>query len=338
MANIKADCFVILPPYTENNAIVFGRNSLEPKGEVQKISFHDDGDIPIISQHFDSGSESGANAKNVSVGLVWTTNESDDLKSTDIVKNVLQNSSTAEEAVQNIGNLIETKGNSESKYSFVVCDTSSAWLISTGGQLWAAEIIEGFRRIPSNGLAVTTKIDKSSENLGDKLKDLGLWDGNDDLDFAKSFSSIPNEENWPEGLNPTDDGTFNLRNMLDILRSAANDDAGSSSVSILTPSGISCHWYTATPNPSESVYKPFIFSPAPKISPLTIKVDNGDSMTMLQKLHSQRNWEKIGDLLKSLESTCIDEVNQFLSENPEPNQELDELMKDCVEAEVKFYR
>lgn len=49
---------------------------------------------------------------------------------------------------------------------------------------------------------------------------------------------------------------------------------------------------------------------------------------MLHKLHDQLNWENVGELLNSLEARCVDEVKSFL----------DELMKDCVEAEVKLYR
>ena len=109
-------------------------------------------------------------------------------------------------------------------------------------------------------------------------------------------------------------------------------------MSTLTPDGISCHWFTGTPNPVESVFKPFIFTPNTRISPLTKTPDN-ESETILYKLHSNRNWDAIGILLRSLELTCVDEVKRFLNENPgTPNQELDELMKDCVEAEVKFYR
>lgn len=104
---------------------------------------------------------------------------------------------------------------------------------------------------------------------------------------------------------------------------------------------LSCHWFTATPNPSESVFKPFIFTENCRISPLTkMPTDdgNGAERTLLQKLHGQRNWPAVGELLKSLEATCVDEVKRALTQAKLPNQEFDELLKDCVEAEVKFYR
>lgn len=108
-------------------------------------------------------------------------------------------------------------------------------------------------------------------------------------------------------------------------------------VSTLSPNGISCHWFTGTPNPNESVFKPFIFTPNVRISNITKYVDGEDTTTLI-KFHSKRKWDMVGDLLKSLERSCVDEVESFLSEHNEPNHELDELMKDCVEAEVKFYR
>lgn len=44
-------------------------------------------------------------------------------------------------------------------------------------------------------------------------------------------------------------------------------------VSVLSPPGSakpSCHWFTATPDPSISVYKPFVFTPHVQISHLTL--------------------------------------------------------------------
>lgn len=125
--------------------------------------------------------------------------------------------------------------------------------------------------------------------------------------------------------------------MFDVLRSLNDDNAKSSHVSVLNSNRNSVNWFTGT-STKESVFKPFVFTPGARISPLT-KTKDGDEDTQLNKLHSNRKWEVVGSLLQSLEKTCVDEVNSFLSENPgTPNQELDDLMKDCVEAEVKFYR
>lgn len=125
--------------------------------------------------------------------------------------------------------------------------------------------------------------------------------------------------------------------MFDTLRTAANDNTSrSASVSVLSKNGISSHWFTATPNASESVFKPFVFAPKPKISPLTKAPPDGE-VTLLHKLHGQRKLASL-EHLKALETACVKEVSAYLKEHPVANEELDELMKDCVEAEVKFYR
>ena len=66
------------------------------------------------------------------------------------------------------------------------------------------------------------------------------------------------------------EGKFKVQDMLSILR---HENSGicmtggflttGSQVSVLTPDGCnspSCHWFTATPNPKVSIFKPFVFS------------------------------------------------------------------------------
>lgn len=207
------------------------------------------------------GAESGANEKNVSVGISWTDSEPDEgsVKSADLARFALQRSSSASEALDVITSLNENYGNESSKFSFVICDPTEAWILNLCGKLWAAEKISSeCRKLPSTGLAIRTQIDKSIDDLGDKLKEKGLWDGSGDLDFAKSFSSEPSNAEWNQD-EPPSDGGFSLTDMFEVLIST--DTAGSSQVSILKATGISCHWFTATPNPKESVFKPFAFAP-----------------------------------------------------------------------------
>lgn len=167
-----------------------------------------------------------------------------------------------------------------------------------------------------------------------------------DLDFSKTLASSPASTacSWPTDQQPTDSDVessrFGLTNMFNVLRTCSTSDgvaAQTSQVSTLRSDGLSCHWFTATPNPSESVFKPFIFTDNVRISPLT-QISDGSDTTLLQRLHEQRNWSAVGNLLKSLETTCVEEVKRAICEDQVPNQEFDELLKDCVEAEVKFYR
>lgn len=114
----------------------------------------------------------------------------------------LERCSSASEVVTVIGGLAEQHGpdgvEGVGKQCFIVADSNEVWIVNVVGKLWAAESIDskhitivesdrninltisflsaGCRRIPA-ALTVTTKIDKSSENLPTKVQDLNLWNG-----------------------------------------------------------------------------------------------------------------------------------------------------------------
>lgn len=51
--------------------------------------------------------------------------------------------------------------------------------------------------------------------------------------------------------------------------------------------------------------------------------------------------ENILEVLRGMENNCVAEINEFFQKNSEGSaelSELDDLMKDCVETEVKYYR
>lgn len=154
----------------------------------------------------------------------------------------------------------------------------------------------------------------------------------------KNIFSITSADNWYD-QKPSSEASFTVTSMFKLLRSTDTAKSPQSShVAVLSPKGLSCNWFTATPNPQESVFKPFIFTSGARISPLT-QVPEGGDLPLLHKLHSQRKWEIVGSLLQSLEVTCVEEMDRYLNEHSGvENQELFDLMKDCVEAEVKFYR
>lgn len=171
-------------------------------------------------------------------------------------------------------------------------------------------------------------------------QDLALWDGSGEFNFTQAFptNTKPSSTTWP-GTEPNADAKFSVIDMFKTLRSVESDKLPQSShVSQLATIGASCHWFTATPNPKESVFKPFVFTPNARISPLTV-VPADATTTLLHKLYQQRDWSAVGNLLRSLEDACVTEMTRTLTEMGSiGNSELDELLKDCVEAEVKFYR
>lgn len=256
----------------------------------------------------------------------------------------MERSSTADEAISVIAKLTESyceSGDNAAKQCYLVCDPHAAWLVNVCGNVWAAEQIanETVRRISTVGFSITTKIDKSSENLSEKC--------NGDLNFAVAFGAGGAGESvaeWDAAEKPESaDATFDVTKMFSTLRSAAatsssSSNATSSHVSHLSGDHVSCHWFTATPNPCESVFKPFVFTNNARISQLTKSGGGDDEGTLLHKLHGQRQWALVGDLLQSLEASCVTEVNNLLAAHQVAPTELDELLKDCVEAEVKFYR
>lgn len=254
-----------------------------------------------------------------------------------LIRLALERSDSAEKAVDVINSLINQYNPDESietapKYAFFICDTKSAFVMNIVGKLWAAEQITEGVRVFGKGFSVTTKVDKKSEGLEDKLKELGL-STDTELNFSKSFSLEVPEVKWP-CEEPT--SGFSAEKMFEVLRASAegSEPIASSFVSVLKDSN-AVHWFTGTKDPRESVFKPFIFTNDAKVSPLTSLKDDDDE-TPLRKLHANRKWDQIGDLLKSLEKSCVDEVDGYVDNAP--TDELSELLKDCVEAEVKFYR
>lgn len=220
------------------------------------------------------------------------------------------------------------------KYGFFICDTKEAFVLNVVGKLWAAEqICEGFRAF-AKGFSVTTKIDRKSDGLEDKLKELGLFDGSGELNFAKAFSMEVPDAKWP-----SDDPAsgFSAQKMFEVLRASAegSEPIASSFVSVLKDPVATVHWFTGTPDPRESVFKPFIFTNDARMSPLT-SLKDGEDETPLRQLHENRKWDQVGELLQSLEKSCVDEVDSCI--DSAPTDELNDLLKDCVEAEVKFYR
>lgn len=248
----------------------------------------------------------------------------------------LERSESAESAVETISSLINQYNEDEAvdnapKYGFFICDTKEAFVMNIVGKLWAAEKINEGCRAFGKGFSVTTKIDKKSEGLEDKLKELGLFDGGE-LNFSKTFSMEVPDVKWSVD-EPTSD--FSAQKMFEVLRASAegNEPIASSFVSVLKDP-VAVHWLTGTPDPRESVFKPFIFTNDARVSPLTSLRE--DNETPLRKLHENRKWAEVGELLKTLEKSCVDEVDGYVDNAP--TDELNELLKDCVEAEVKFYR
>ncbi|BET00496.1 secernin [Nesidiocoris tenuis] len=315
------------------------------------------------------GAEMGANSEGVVIGneAVWTkvpdSDEPKALLGMDLVRLGLERGKSAEEALDVITSLLETYGQggpcSEDgrltyHNSFLIADPKCAWVLETAGKLWAAQkITDGFRNI-SNCLTITTSIDKMSDSVKTYAIDNNLWDGQGELNWAETFSSNSCDrlQTGNELLSKLSaDKKFSVARMMEVLRDVESgicmklggpgSVTASSQVSVLQEEHPCAHWFTGTPDPSVSVFKPFIFTPNVKISHHTV-AKNGEREHNLFKLHRDAVSAKPAVLsqLRDMEDKSVAETTSVISKlSPAASlSEFDELFKDVVETEVKFYK
>lgn len=139
-----------------------------------------------------------------------------------------------------------------------------------------------------------------------------------------------------------------------------------SQVSVISPPGSTtpcCHWLTATPDPSISLFKPFIFGPNPGVGKYTASPDFGDAdprkvkprfkkrVDRRHELYKQQ--EKVSSLLhrsdakggiilkniQELEGNCIGDVSEMLKNYEEQNySKVANLFDHMCEMEINFYK
>lgn len=122
------------------------------------------------------------------------------------------------------------------------------------------------------------------------------------------------------------------------------------------------HWFTGTPRPDLSVFKPFIFCQtpcmgkttlSPAAAPSEVRVRSGsqtcaDRRHLLYRMHEQgkevmesgtAHGKRLLETMRSLERQCIRDIGDFLNNFDQSlMDEVPELFKDITESEVKFYK
>jgi secernin len=231
------------------------------------------------------GAEMGANECGVVIGneAVWTKEPDDEtpaLLGMDLLRIGLERGANAHEALNVITDLLEKHGQGGAcaendptftyHNSFLIVDSTEAWVLETAGRHWAAErIVTGYRNI-SNGLTIRNKIDKSSNGLEDYAKNAGYWDRMGEFDFAKSFSAgsveYPPSSRQVCGSNllkkHENKGTLNEIAMMQILRDHESGicmhggfETSASMVSVLRQDGSKAsHWFTGKSYPCKSEF------------------------------------------------------------------------------------
>ncbi|NWH67903.1 SCRN2 protein, partial [Geococcyx californianus] len=240
-------------------------------------------------------------------------------------------------------------------------------------------LAEGSRNI-SNQLSIGTEITAEHAGLRQRALSQGWWSGDSEFSFTEVFSL----ENQPARMEAAKAryraGTELLRQhaghitaetFMAILRDKASgicvDSEGfrtaGSMVSVLPrdPALPCVHFFTATPDPSRSVFKPFIFTagikPAPQVRSPTFTDDPAKQIPRFQRAVDRRHelyrrhqaalelmekdqerGQKLLETLQELEKQGLEGMNALLGGTVAPHpEELADLFFDCVEAEMKFY-
>nr|XP_057937194.1 secernin-3 [Doryrhamphus excisus]XP_057937195.1 secernin-3 [Doryrhamphus excisus] len=238
------------------------------------------------------GAEMGANEHQVCIGneAVWGRESADGeeaLLGMDLVRLALERADTAEKAVHVIAELLEKHGQGgccleeEGGFtyhnSFLISDRKEAWVLETSGKHWAAERVEGGYRNISNEYSITTKIDKEHPDLRKYSQSKGWWNGKAEFNFAAVYSYTKTSRiedsgsRYCEGkkLLAKSDGSISAQTMMDILRDKESG-INMEGMFMTTGSMVSVvpmdrdlpgvHYFTATPDPERSVFKPFVFT------------------------------------------------------------------------------
>ncbi|XP_076873374.1 secernin-2 [Brachyhypopomus gauderio] len=341
------------------------------------------------------GAEMGANECGVCIGneAVWTRQpvaQGEALLGMDLVRLGLERGESAQDALRVITELLQHHGQGGAcredpqhfSYfnTFLLADRNEAWVLETSGKLWAAQkITEGVKNI-SNQLTIETEISAEHPELREVATAEGWWDGEGDFSFASTFTPDDPPARMElakaryeggKALLQEHAGSMTAEVMMKILRDKAHGicmDSGGfcstgSMVSILPrDTTMPCvHFFTATPDPSRSVFKPFIFSE--RVAPVAMvrSPEYGpDDPVRLQPRFQHRVDRKhelyeahqtalaimeaspdagvsLQGTMRFLESQCLQEIEAMLRGELQ-GQELGDLFFDCVDTEIKFYQ
>ncbi|NXT46002.1 SCRN2 protein, partial [Pluvianellus socialis] len=243
----------------------------------------------------------------------------------------------------------------------------------------APAFAEGSRNI-SNQLSIGKEITAEHAGLRQRARSQGWWSGDGEFSFAEVFSLTHQPARMEAAkaryragkeLLQQHAGHITAETFMAILRDKASgicvDSEGfrtaGSMVSVLPrdPALPCVHFFTATPDPSRSVFKPFVFvdglKPAPQVRSPTFRDDPAKQIPRFQSTvdrrhelyrrhqaalglmeRDQERGQQLLQTLRDLEKQGLEGMNALLGGTVAPSpEELADLFFDCVEAEMKFY-
>jgi secernin len=190
-----------------------------------------------------------------------------------------------------------------------------------------------------------------------------LWNGKGKINFAEAFKDSSSCSRLKAGQKLLEDltknGNFSVFDMISILR---DDQSGicmigegggytttGSQVSVLASTNKkksqidACHFFTGTPNPKVSLFKPFIFSDKAELGPLTVSSPSEITSTRIHPLysaHQKASRQQLEDKrLKDFEHEGIMEIMGILKSSDGNNADSYEtLFHDTVSAEIELLR
>ncbi|NQV37605.1 MAG: C69 family dipeptidase [Candidatus Marinimicrobia bacterium] len=218
------DTFVALKTRTKDGSVIFGKNSDREPNEAQLLDYYPPQEhenstnvqctyiqIPqtekthgvLLSRPFWMwGAEMGINDAGVAIGneAVFTKEpmESDGkLLGMDLLRLALERSPSSEKAVEVITELLAEYGQGgpcgfEDKKltyhsSFLIADSSTAWVLETAGKYWVAKNIKEYYAI-SNGLTVGKEYDLSHPEVIDHAQSKGWLKKGAVFNFSECYS------------------------------------------------------------------------------------------------------------------------------------------------------
>ncbi len=324
------DTFVILPDASENGHVIFGKNSDREPNEAHQVVMFPAQDftsgsevrctyrsIPQVS-HIHAvmllkpfwiwGAEMGANEKGVVIGneAVFTKEKAEKglgLIGMDYIRLALERASSADEALQVMVDLLGQYGQGGNcgfthpffyQNSFIIADSSTAWVLETSGREWAAEKVSGVRSI-SNAITIGQEWTKQSPTLVKTAVERGWSKNEHDFNFARdysepiytTFSAAHHRQACTTGLLQARQSKLTVKDAMAVLRSHATGKDGNYRPDIgLMGAEVCMHagwgpirnsqsvgslvaeiaadnqifWVTGTSAPCTSIFKPVWFS------------------------------------------------------------------------------
>jgi len=219
------DTFVALGNATADGSVIFGKNSDREPNEAQELvliphAHHEEGkrisctyiDLPQVSEtntillskpFWIWGAEMGVNEHGLVIGneALFTKmpyEKKPGLIGMDFLRIALERTSSAEEALDLLINLLETYGQGgncgfshEMHYhnGFLIADSSEAWVLETVGKHWAAERVKDVRSI-SNVISIGSHWDRASDDLVNFALDKGWCKRKEDFNFSECYSDL----------------------------------------------------------------------------------------------------------------------------------------------------